>query len=63
LVGNDGAAALLVLLEVYEIIHKPTALKALTLAVNVAIVVYKMTKRAGLPLARPRRTAHRRLDQ
>ncbi|HUE58233.1 MAG TPA: DUF2127 domain-containing protein [Acidimicrobiales bacterium] len=34
------ATALLVPLEVYEIAKKPTALKAVTLAINVAIVVY-----------------------
>ena len=34
------ATVLLVPLEVYEIARKPTALKALTLAINVAIVLY-----------------------
>jgi len=34
------ATALLVPLEVYEISHRPTVLKGLTLAINVAIVVY-----------------------
>ncbi len=34
------ATALLLPLEVYEIGHKPTALKALTLVINLAIVVY-----------------------
>jgi uncharacterized membrane protein (DUF2068 family) len=34
------ATTALVPLEVYEIIHKPTALKAITLVVNLAIVVY-----------------------
>jgi uncharacterized membrane protein (DUF2068 family) len=34
------ATALLVPLEVYEIAHKPTALKAVTLVINLAIVVY-----------------------
>jgi uncharacterized membrane protein (DUF2068 family) len=36
------ATVLLVPLEVYEILRKPTALKALTLVINVAIVVYLM---------------------
>jgi uncharacterized membrane protein (DUF2068 family) len=40
------ATTLLVPLEVYEIIHKPTALKAITLVINLAIVVYLVyTKR------------------
>lgn len=40
------ATALLVPLEVYEIVHKPTALKAITLVINVAIVGYLVyTKR------------------
>jgi uncharacterized membrane protein (DUF2068 family) len=34
------AAGLLIPLEIYEITHRPTALKALTLAINVAIVAY-----------------------
>jgi uncharacterized membrane protein (DUF2068 family) len=34
------ATVLLVPLEVYEIIHRPTALKGLTLVINLAIVVY-----------------------
>jgi uncharacterized membrane protein (DUF2068 family) len=34
------ATTALVPLEVYEIIHKPTALKAVTLVINLAIVVY-----------------------
>jgi uncharacterized membrane protein (DUF2068 family) len=34
------AAGLLIPLEIYEIMHRPTALKALTLAINVAIVAY-----------------------
>ena len=34
------ATALLLPLEVYEIAHKPTALKAVTLVINVAIVAY-----------------------
>src|SRR5262249_14034045 len=34
------ATTALVPLEVYEIIHRPTALKAITLVVNLAIVVY-----------------------
>jgi len=34
------AAGLLIPLEIYEIIHRPTALKALALALNVAIVAY-----------------------
>ena len=34
------STALLVPFEVYEIGHKPTALKAITLAINLAIVVY-----------------------
>ncbi len=34
------ATVLLVPLEVYEISHRPTALKGLTLAINLAIVVY-----------------------
>jgi uncharacterized membrane protein (DUF2068 family) len=36
------ATSALVPLEVYEIIHKPTALKAVTLVINLAIVVYLM---------------------
>jgi uncharacterized membrane protein (DUF2068 family) len=34
------ATALLLPLEVYEIAHKPTALKAVTLVINLAIVAY-----------------------
>jgi uncharacterized membrane protein (DUF2068 family) len=34
------ATTLLVPLEVYEIVHRPTALKAITLVVNLVIVVY-----------------------
>ncbi|HVA09780.1 MAG TPA: DUF2127 domain-containing protein [Acidimicrobiales bacterium] len=36
------ATAALIPLEIYEIAHKPTALKGLTLAINLAIVVYLM---------------------
>lgn len=35
-----GGGALYVPIEVYELWHKPSAIKAATLAVNVAIVVY-----------------------
>jgi uncharacterized membrane protein (DUF2068 family) len=49
------ATSLLIPFELYELVHRPTALKAAGLAVNVAIVIYllRMVRRGGGTEASP----------
>ena len=53
------ATSLLIPLELYELVHRPTALKAAGLAVNVAIVIYllRMVRRGAGSGASPGSTA------
>jgi uncharacterized membrane protein (DUF2068 family) len=53
------ATSFLIPLELYELVHRPTALKAAGLAVNVAIVIYllRMVRRGAGSAASPGSTA------